>query len=113
MADTINKLSDVQIRAAKPRLKIHKLSDGNGLQLWIDPRGYRLWRFAYRFAGKQKALALGSYPDVSLAVARQKRDEARAILKAGRDPSAVRSVERATRHLAAANTFEAVSDELI
>jgi integrase len=113
MADTINKLSDVKIRAAKPRAKVHKLSDGNGLQLWIDPRGYRLWRFAYRFAGQQKTLAIGAYPDVSLAVARDRRDEARSLLKAHQDPSSVRKVERATRHIAAANTFRLVSDELL
>lgn len=106
-------LTDTAIRQAKPGDKIRKLTDASGLQLWLDPRGYRLWRFAYRFAGKQKALAIGSYPEVSLAVARQKRDEARAVLKGGRDPSAVRSVERATRQVAAANTFGAISAELI
>jgi integrase len=113
MTDTINKLTDVKIRATKPRAKIHKLSDGNGLQLWVDPRGYRLWRLAYRFAGKQKALAIGPYPDVSLAEAREKRDEARSLLKTHRDPADVRKIVRATRNVAAANTFKLISDELL
>jgi len=55
-------LTDVAIKAAKAEAKLRKLSDGGGLQLWLDPRGYRHWRFAYRFDAKQKVLALGTYP---------------------------------------------------
>lgn len=80
-------LTDTAIRAAKPQAKLRKLSDSGGLQLWIDPRGYRLWRFAYRFLGKQKVLALGPYPEASLAEARRRRDAARSLLKDGKDPS--------------------------
>jgi integrase len=106
-------LTDTSLRAAKPSTKLRKLSDGGGLQLWIDPRGYRLWRLAYRFDGKQRVLALGAYPSVSLAEARRKRDEARTVLRSGRDPSAERRVHRAMRRVSAANTFGAVADELI
>jgi integrase len=113
MADTINKLSDVKIRAVKPRAKIFKLSDGKGLQLWIDPRGYRLWRLAYRYFGTQKVLAIGPYPDIGLAKARDRRDEARALLRDGKDPAGHRRAERVTRSIAAANTFRIIADELI
>jgi integrase len=113
MADTINKLSDAKIRTAKPRPKIYKLSDGKGLQLWVHPKGYKLWRLAYRYAGKQKPLALGSYPDVGLAMARDQRDKARDLLRSGKDPADHRRAERATRRIAAANTFESIADELI
>ena len=106
-------LTDRAIRAAKAGAKLRKLSDSGALQLWIDPRGYRLWRFAYRFHGKQKALALGSYPDVSLAEARKKRDMARELVGNGKDPSIERRLERITKRVAAANTFRAVADELV
>lgn len=80
-------LFDVTCRNARPGPKLKKLSDGGGLQLWVQPTGARLWRFAYRYGGKQKVLALGSYPFVSLADARQARDEAKRLLAAGIDPS--------------------------
>ncbi|MGF1628677.1 MAG: tyrosine-type recombinase/integrase [Kiloniellaceae bacterium] len=80
-------LSDVRCRNARPGPKLQKLSDGGGLQLWVQPTGARLWRLAYRFGGKQKLLALGSYPVVSLADARKARDEAKRQLSAGLDPA--------------------------
>ncbi len=80
-------LLDVDCRNARSGPKVRKLSDGGGLQLWIHPAGGRLWRLAYRFGGKQKLLALGTYPSVSLADARHARDEARQLLLAGLDPS--------------------------
>ncbi|HXP97369.1 MAG TPA: Arm DNA-binding domain-containing protein [Telmatospirillum sp.] len=64
-------LSDMKCKAARPGTKLQKLSDGGGLQLWVQPTGGRLWRLAFRFGGKQKLLALGAYPTVSLADARQ------------------------------------------
>ena len=106
-------LTDTAIRAAKPKAKLRKLSDSGGLQLWIDPRGYRLWRFAYRFLGKQKVLALGPYPETSLAEARRGRDAARSLLKDGKDPSTERRLERVTKRVSADNTFKAVAEELI
>ncbi|RYG87456.1 MAG: DUF4102 domain-containing protein, partial [Alphaproteobacteria bacterium] len=66
-----NKLTDRGIRAAKTTEKTQKLSDGDGLQLWLMPTGAKLWRVAYRYGGKQKLLALGKYPDLSLTGARE------------------------------------------
>jgi integrase len=106
-------LTDKAVRSAKPSAKLYKLSDGGGLQLWVDPRGYRLWRLAYRFDGKQRALALGPYPKLSLAEARRSHEKARALIKDGVDPSVDRRVQRSTRRVAAANTFGAIADELI
>jgi hypothetical protein len=88
-------LSDVKCRNARPASKLSKLSDGGGLQLWVQPTGTRLWRLAYRFDGKQKLLALGSYPLVSLAEARQARDDAKRLLIAGTDPGQERSLRKA------------------
>jgi integrase len=106
-------LTDTAIRAARPGPKLRKLSDSGGLQLWVDPRGYRLWRYAYRFLGKQKVLALGPYPETSLAEARRGRDAARSLLKAGKDPSTERRLERVTKRVSADNTFKAVAEEFI
>jgi hypothetical protein len=69
-------LTDTAVRNAKPLAKPYKLSDGGGLHLLIQTNGAKLWRLAYRFAGKQKTLALGGYPDVSLQKARKVRAEA-------------------------------------
>ena len=80
LEDTNMKLTDTALRALKPSDKVQKLSDGGGLYLHVTPTGSKLWRMAYRFAGKQKTLALGVYPTVSLAQARRKRDEARELL---------------------------------
>jgi len=99
-------LTDARIRNAKPREdgKPLKLADGGGLSLWVLPSG-RYWRFKYRFAGKEKLLALGVYPEVKAAAARQKRDDARRDLREGRDPSAERKAEKAARHAVQGNTF--------
>jgi hypothetical protein len=75
--DTNMRLSDLALKQAKPGPKIIKLSDGGGLQLWITPDGAKRWRFAYRFGGAQKVLAIGVYPTVGLKEARQSRDAAR------------------------------------
>jgi len=106
-------LTDAVLRKTKPAPKLRKLSDGGGLQLWIDPRGYRLWRFAYRFLGKQKVLALGPYPGTSLAEARKKRDFAKTLLKDGKDPAIERRARRIVKQVSADNTFKAIADELI
>jgi integrase len=106
-------LTDKAIRAIKPGPKLRKLSDGAALQLWVDPRGYRFWRYAYRFNGKQRVLALGSYPNVSLAEARAKRDAAKELIRDSKDPSIERRLERITKRVAAANTFKAVANELL
>jgi len=102
-------LSDLKCRNARPGPKLRKLSDGGGLQLWVQPTGSRLWRLAYRFGGKQKLLALGVYPIVSLKDARQEREEAKRLLFAGIDPSQQRK-EEAQR---LGDTFRVVADEYI
>ena len=89
-----NTLSDARCRAAKPADKPQKLFDGNGLFLWVSPTGAKVWRLAYRVAGRQQTMSLGPYPEVSLAEARAKRDEVRATLREGADPMAPR---RSTR----------------
>ncbi len=99
------KLSDVAIRKAKPANKPVKLVDGRGLYLLVQPNGGKLWRFNYRFGGKYKTLALGVYPDVSLAKARTAHQEARTLLADGIDPAASR---REQAHAAAAKTLHTV-----
>lgn len=72
-------LTDVKVRTAKPQEKAYKLSDEKGLFLYLTPNGSKYWRLKYRYLGKEKLLALGVYPDVSLALARERRDDARII----------------------------------
>lgn len=104
-------LTDVKVRNAKPGEKQVKLSDGDGMYLLITPQGGKCWRLKYRFAGKEKVLALGTYPEVSLAEAREKKEAARKLLANNIDPGEVRKAEKAARGMAAANTFEAVTRE--
>jgi len=80
-------LTDIVIRKAKAGPKNRKMSDGGGLHLLLTPAGGKLWRFKYRLAGKEKQLAIGAYPHVSLGDARKRRDDAKALLAAGKDPS--------------------------
>jgi integrase len=102
-------LSDVKCRNARPGSKLQKLSDGGGLQLWIQPAGSRLWRLAYRFGGKQKLLALGTYPLVSLADAREARDEAKRLLMAGIDPAREKQDSKDDSH----DTFRIIAEEFV
>ena len=105
-------LTDLSIRRAPPGSKIVKLSDGGGLQLWITPDGAKRWRLAYRFAGSQKTLALGVYPEIGLKDARESRDIARKVLARGDNPLAVKKATRAAKADGGANTFSAVATEL-
>jgi len=109
--DTIMPLSDTTIRNAKPADKPRKLSDEKGLHLLVTPAGGKLWRMQYRFGGKQKLLAFGAYPAVTLKEARERRDEARKMLANGKDPGAVKQVQKAAIAAASANSFEAVALE--
>lgn len=102
-------LTVTAIRNAKPADKVQRLFDGRGLYLEITPSGARYWRLKYRHAGKEKRLALGVYPVVSLAEARKLRDAARKGLSEGRDPSAERKAGKARAVLSAATTFEGVA----
>ena len=108
-------LSDMTVRTTKPAAMARKLSDGGGLFLLINPKpvGSKLWRLAYRFAGKQKTLALGVYPSISLAQARQGRDEAKKLLANGIDPSIQRKTDRQLAKIAVENTFRSVAEELV
>ncbi|QDK31543.1 tyrosine-type recombinase/integrase [Sphingomonas sp. IC081] len=106
-------LTDVQVRQLQPAGKIYQCSDSRGLYLEIHPNGSKLWRFKYRFAGKQKRLALGRYPDVGLAGARRKLEDARALLEAGEDPLAARKVNKLVAAYKAANTFDDIAKEFI
>tara|TARA_R110001599_G_scaffold8651_30_gene42441 strand:+ start:11202 stop:12446 length:1245 start_codon:yes stop_codon:yes gene_type:complete len=107
----MGKLTATEVKQAKPGSKDRKLTDGGGLFLLVASTGGKRWRFRYRFAGKEKLLALGVYPDVSLATARKRHQEARDKLAEGIDPGNQRKVEKLTRHLASANSFEAVARE--
>jgi hypothetical protein len=78
-------LSDTAVRAAKPQEKPFKLADGGGLFLLVNPKGAKWWRIKYRFDGREKLLSFGTYPDVTLKVARERREEARKLLAAGID----------------------------
>ncbi|WP_261546082.1 tyrosine-type recombinase/integrase [Burkholderia multivorans] len=104
-------LTDTTIRNTKPAAKPVKLFDGGGLFLLVTPAGQRYWRLKYRTAGKEKLLALGVYPEVTLATARRKRDEAREKLAAGIDPGEAKKAEKRTARLSAENSFEAVARE--
>jgi hypothetical protein len=108
-SDTNMPLKDVSVRKAKAGPRPRKLSDGGGLHILIQPTGSKLWRLAYRFAGKQKTLALGAYPTVSLEEARRQRDESKKLLARSIDPSVQR---KADRH-AGDGTFRAVAEEVI
>lgn len=100
-----------QVDTAKPKEKAYKLSDGGGLYLQVNVNGSKYWRLKYRFAGKEKKLSFGTYPDVSLADARTRREEARKILAAGNDPGEVKKAERIAKKRSAENTFEAIANE--
>lgn len=104
-------LTAVAIKAAKGRDKQYKLADSGGLHLLVLPSGQRYWRMNYRHLGKYKTLAFGVWPDVELADARAKRDEARRILARGIDPSDQIKLDKIAASVAAANTFEAVAEE--
>ncbi|HBO82590.1 MAG TPA: integrase, partial [Cupriavidus sp.] len=104
-------LTDVEVRSARPRDKAYRLTDGLGMYLEVSPAGGKYWRFKYRFAGKEKRLALGVYPEVSAKEARTRRDDARRLLANGVDPGIERRVQKAASVERAANSFEAVARE--
>lgn len=104
-------LSDLAIRRAKPTARPQKLADGGGLYLLVQPSGSRWWRFKYRVAGKEKLISLGTYPEVPLSLARQRRDEARQLLAQGIDPSQQKKAAAAARAELGANTFEVIARE--
>tara|TARA_S200000501_G_scaffold302628_1_gene290108 strand:- start:1289 stop:2545 length:1257 start_codon:yes stop_codon:yes gene_type:complete len=105
------KLTASQVKSAKPAAKAHKLSDGRGLYLLVQPNGAKYWRLKYRFGRKEKLLAIGVYPDVSLAEARAACDEAKALLRDSRDPSLVKRLRKNFLEEQSNDTFEAIATE--
>lgn len=106
-------LTDTACRSAKGKDRDYKLSDGGGLYLLVKPSGARLWNQAYRFAGKQKKLSHGSYPLVSLAQARERRDEAKQLLASGVDPGANKKANKLAAAISAENTFGDLANEYL
>ena len=104
-------LKDIAVRNAQPREKMYRLFDADGLYLEILPSGGKYWRMKYRFAGKEKRLALGVYPHVTLSEARERRANARKLLAAGKDPVQAKLDAKRSEALKAQNTFEAVARE--
>lgn len=106
----IKPLSEIKVRNAKPQANAYKIFDGGGLYLFVTPSGGKLWHFKYRFDRKEKKLTFGSYPEISLLDARQKRDEARRQLAKEIDPGAVRKSQRQA-NIQETETFEVIARE--
>jgi len=104
-------LSDTAIRNAKPTEKVFKMYDQQGLFIQITPSGGKWWRFKFRFNGKENLLSLGTYPEVSLKMAREKRDDARRLLAEGVNPSEQRKAYKASKRNNATNSFESIARE--
>lgn len=104
-------LTDIKIKAAKPQEKPYKLSDSGGLYLLVNRNGSKYWRLKYRFAGKEKMLSIGVYPQITLAEARSHRDEAKKLLVQNKDPSEEKQLAKLEKYLSSESTFEAVARE--
>lgn len=111
MANVSNKLVDSGIKTAQAKKAPYKLSDGEGMYLLVTPAGQKYWRLKYRFAGKEKVLALGVYPDVTLAAARVKRTDARKLLTENLDPGLAKKEKAREERIQAGNTFESIARE--
>jgi len=107
------KLTNTQIRNAKPKKKIYKLFDGDGLFLKVTPIGSKLWRLKYYFENTEKSLSFGKYPEASLKRAREKKLEARSLLAEGIDPSENRKAMKMSKEIARSNTLEVIAREWI
>ena len=104
-------LTNIAVKNAKPQAKPYKLADTGGLFLLVQPAGGKWWRYKYRIGGKEKLLALGSYPDVSLADVRERHMQARKLLAAGRDPGEIKKEGKRVAKLNSDNNFEAIARE--
>ena len=102
-------LTDTRIKTAKPQPKLYKLTDERGLHLSVYPTGSKLWQLRYRIEGKERTASLGKYPEVSLAEARDKRDQMRKLVANGIDPVQSQKVAKEAKKLAQAHSFEAVA----
>lgn len=104
-------LTDIKVRTAKAQVKPYKLSDSGGLFLLVTPTGAKYWRFKYRFHSKEKLLAIGVYPTISLAEARQKRDQAKKQIVNGVDPSVFKKTAKQALKTAVEGQFEFIARE--
>lgn len=106
-------LTDASIRSLQAGKSPIKKADGKGLYIQVNPNGSKLWRFKYRFGGKEKQLAFGAYPEVSIAEARKRRNDARALIREGIDPSLERKRDKAAAKFSGENSFERLAEEYI
>ncbi|WP_460953531.1 tyrosine-type recombinase/integrase [Pseudomonas marginalis] len=104
-------LTDAHCRAAKPKDKLYRINDARGLYLEVKPNGVRAWRYRFKLCGKASWFALGDYPDLSLANAREKCDEARKLVRQGINPVQNRQLTKIRREIDASNTFEMIAQE--
>ncbi len=104
-------LTDTEIKRAKPKEKAYRMSDSGGMYLWVTPSGGKLWRWGYRFDGKEKLMALGKYPAVPLGLARERHGEARKLLATATDPMAQRKADRTAKRVANENSFASVATQ--
>ncbi len=110
MKRKVTPLSDIEIKKAKSKDQNYKLSDGRGLYVLVTTTGGKLWRFDYSFAGKRNTAAFGTYPEISLAAARERREEFRSMIANGIDPSAEKKSQKIKEQIAA-ETFKTVALE--
>lgn len=113
LAGTHMPLTDVAIRKLRPREKMYRVSDGAGLALQVEAAGGKNWRFRYRYAGKEKMISLGAYPEISLSAARNERQRCRELVRTGIDPSQQKQKERVALAVNSKNTFGAIAEEFI
>lgn len=104
-------LTDVAIRNAKPGEKAIKLADGADMFLLVTPAGGKLWRLKYRTGGREKLLVIGAYPEIGLSEARKRREDARALIAQGQDPSQEKQRDKLRSRIQAADTFTAIANE--
>ncbi len=104
-------LTDTEIKKSKAKEKAYRLSDSGGLYCWVTLAGGKLWRWAYRYDDKEKRMSLEKYPDVPLALARERDSEARKLLATGIDPMSQRKAEKTARQSATKNSFQNIAAE--
>lgn len=104
-------LTNIQVKNTIAKDKPYKLPDGDGLILLVKPMGGKYWQFRYRFLGKEQLISFGTYPEITLQEAREKRGDARRHIRNGQNPSSVRQEEKRQNRLSASNTFETVALE--
>src|SRR3989338_11494208 len=107
----MSKLTELAIKKAKPTDKLGRMTDGCGMYLLIHTNGGKYWRMDYRLAGKRKTLAIGVYPDMSLAEARDRREQARKLIANGVDPVAVKQAQKVASVALSENSFEIIARE--